>query len=141
MGAQIDNAVFPNPYRSDYKGSAAYGREAGAASGRPGGAASGSLMARRDMRDRLALQRIQAQQQQGAAYTQMAMQLAQLAAYMKYQNQGAAAIPPQTVMAQNGVGTEAHTQPVVPEPTVQRLLPGQPGYKPGQTVPYWWEQG
>lgn len=106
-GSGIDNMMFPNPYKADYKDSAAYGREAGAATGAPGGARAGSMMARRDMRDKLALQRIQSQQQQGQAYSQLAMQLAQLAAYMKYQNQGAAAIPPET-MAQNGIGAEAH---------------------------------
>ena len=87
-GTGIDRALYPNPYAGDEKASGAYGRRAGAATGQPGGASQGGLMAQRDMRDRMALQRIQAQSQQGQAYGQMFQQMAMLAAYFKHQ-QGA----------------------------------------------------
>lgn len=125
-GAGIDKALYPNPYAGDEKASGAYGRRAGAATGSPGGAQAGGLMAQRDMRDRMALQRIQAQTQQGQAYGQMFQQMAMLAAYFKHQ-QGAGN------MQEPGTDT-------MPQQQGERLVDPNfgflnPNYRPNYTAP------
>ena len=126
-GTGIDRALYPNPYAGDEKASGAYGRRAGAATGSPGGSQSGGLMAQRDMRDRMALQRIQAQSQQGQAYGQMFQQMAMLAAYFKHQ-QGAGN------MGEPGTDTMPQQQPAQ-QPA---FLGGASGYEHERFQP--WKQ-
>lgn len=84
-GSGIDRALYPNPYGDEKKMARAYNREAGGS-----GSAQG-------WNRETAMARLQHGDQQAAAYGDMFKQLALLAAYAKFQNQGQAAIPGQAV--------------------------------------------